>query len=680
MQNRKIQKSPVLLWLTYASLIASAARADGDFLNMELEELLQVPVTGSTLSNESLRTVPAAVTVFTRDQLDRLGFDYVYELLSLVPGYQNTRGAENAYQYSFSARGRRSSGQAREVLVVIDGRMMANPRSGAVDTTYPFIPLEQIERVEVIRGPGSAIYGSSAFNGVINIITRTGDTNARVELGSDDRRMFSTSASGRLGEGPDGWNGNLYARLYSDDGQSYQVLDTSSRLPITTSDSRQTLDLDTSLIRGDTKIRASFHRNRAQKFYVIENTENDFNRTEHSLQQVSLEQRLPIVDGVNTQFYAGYLVGMQDLHILLASAALVGPVSNPRVNEPLLGIGKIRGENINIRLTNDWVIDNNTNALWGLEWKREEDAYSDTYNNYDLLQFLAGKYPVTYYGNFDHSAPLSRGDMFEAAGIYGQYQRDLWDGTRLTLGARYDYHQQRGEHVSPRLGLVHQMNDIHSVKLLYGEAFRAPSLGETGVINNPLIVGNPKLDFELVRTWDLIWMANWNLTSISLGAFRNDYRDPIIAGLIGTTRTYVNGGEEHSDGIEFEVQQNVTRNWFMRVTYTDFLSLPDSAFREAQQLAGLELNYNEGRWNWNLAAWHQSERQSPGLGGTRNTLDSYWVLNSKLRYKLSQSVTLNVQCKNLADEQYNTPAQGVNLPQGAPNRQRELSFKVEWSL
>lgn len=677
MLKKRIRKT-----ILFSSVMAAQPvwSADDNFLNLDLEELLQVPVTGSTLSSESIKTVPAAVTVFTREQLDRLGFDYLYELLSLVPGYQNTRGAENGYQYSFSARGRRSSGQAREVLVVVDGRMLANPRSGAVDTTYPFIPLEQIERVEVIRGPGSAIYGSSAFNGVINIVTRTGDTGARVELGSDNRRMFSASLAGNLGDSPDGWVGNLYARLYSDDGQRYQVLDTSSKLPITTTDPRATIDLDSSLIHGDTKIRASFHRNRAQEFYVIENTQNDFNRTQHELQQISLEQGLSLVDGVNTQFYTGYLVGTQDLHILLASAALVGPLSNPRVNEPLLGIGKIRGENISLRLTNDWAIDKNANALWGIEWKREEDVYSNTYNNYDLLQFLARKYPVTYYGNFEHSVPLSRGDTFEAAGIYGQYQRDLWDATRLTLGARYDYHQHRGEHVSPRLGLVQQINDTHSLKLLYGEAFRAPSLGETGVINNPLIVGNPNLDFELVRTWDLIWMANWSRTSLSLGGFRNDYHDPIIAGLIGTTRTYVNGGEEHSDGIEFEMKQHFGRNWFARVAYTDFLSLPDSAFREAQRLTGLELNYSEGRLNCNLAAWYQSERQSPGLKGSRNSLDSYWVMNSKLRYRLSDALSLSLQAKNLADEQYSTPGQGVNVPQGVPNRQRELSLKVEWTL
>jgi iron complex outermembrane receptor protein len=618
--------------------------------------------------------------VFTREQLDRLGFDYLYELLSLVPGYQNTRGAENAYQYSFSARGRRSSGQAREILVVVDGRLLANPRSGAVDTTYPFIPLEQIERVEVIRGPGSAIYGSSAFNGVINIITRRGDNIARVGVGSDNRRMLSGSLSGQLGDGAEAWAGNLYARIYRDSGQDFVVRDTSSKLPITTSDPRQTLDLDGSLVRGDTTIRASFHRNRAQQFYVIENTENDFNGTEHALQQISLEQKFSIVDGVNTQFSAGYLVGTQDLHVLLASAALVGPVSNPRVNEPLLGIGKIRGENINLRLTNNWLVGDSANALWGMEWKREEDVYSDTYNNYDLLKFIAREFPVTYYGNFNHSVPLSRGDTFEAAGIYGQYQRDLNEATRVTLGARYDYHQYRGEHVSPRLGIVHQLSDTQSLKLLYGEAFRAPSLGETGVINNPLIVGNPDLDFELVRTWDAIWLANWNKTSVSIGAFRNVYQDPIIAGLIGTTRTYINGGDEHSDGIEIELQQHLGNNWFARVAYTDFLTLPDSAFREAQHLTGLELNYAEGRWNWNIAAWYQSERQSPGLAGLRNSLDSYWVVNSKLRYQVSPTLTLNVQCKNLADDQFRTPGQGVNLPEGAPNRGRELSLNLEWAL
>jgi hypothetical protein len=67
---------------------------DKQLFEMELKELLHVPVIGPTLSSESYKTVSAAVTVFTRDQLDRLVFDYVYELLSLVSRYQNTRGAE----------------------------------------------------------------------------------------------------------------------------------------------------------------------------------------------------------------------------------------------------------------------------------------------------------------------------------------------------------------------------------------------------------------------------------------------------------------------------------------------------------------------------------------------------------------------------------------------------------
>ena len=217
--------------------------ADGIYLDMELEQLLQVPVTGSTLRDESIKTVPAAVTVFTREQLDKLGIDYLYELISLVPGYQLDRGGDSGVNYTMSARGRRNGAQAREIMVVVDGRIFANPRSGSIDSALPLIPLEHIERVEVIRGPGSALYGSSAFNGVINIITRTGQNTTRVELGSDNRRSASLTFSQPLG----GWTTNLLARAYQDSGQTYSIPDSFTKVPLGTQDPRQTLDLDLAL-------------------------------------------------------------------------------------------------------------------------------------------------------------------------------------------------------------------------------------------------------------------------------------------------------------------------------------------------------------------------------------------------------------------------------------------------
>ncbi len=87
-----------IFWL--AGLLIFSVQADeydiNQLLKMSLEELMQVSITGSTLISESLQTVPSAVTVFNRQQIEYLGFDYLHELLDLVPGYQTQREAENS--------------------------------------------------------------------------------------------------------------------------------------------------------------------------------------------------------------------------------------------------------------------------------------------------------------------------------------------------------------------------------------------------------------------------------------------------------------------------------------------------------------------------------------------------------------------------------------------------------
>jgi len=673
---RKRVRAKAVMASAVACFCAQVYAADDDFLNMGLEQLMQVPVTGSTLRDESLKTVPAAVTVFTREQLDKLGMDYLYELISLVPGYQLDRGADSAVNYTMSSRGRRNGAQAREVMVVVDGRIFANPRSGSIDSALPLFPLEQIERVEIIRGPGSALYGSSAFTGVINIITRTDVNAARIELGGDNRRSASIALSQPLGE----WKTNFFARAYEDNGQLFHVPDSFTRAPLTTRDPRQTLNVDFAIGHGDTQIRAAYHRTESSDFYNFENTQNGFNSTTQEFKQISIDQRLDWFYDVKTQLQLGYLATGQDLQVAILGAAMASPISKPKGQGDFLSKGSLGGNSFNLRLTNDWTIDDSSSALFGAEWRRERETTARAYHNYDLGQLANRQFPINYYGDFTHYTAIGTQDSLKMGGLYGQYLRDLSDRTRLTLGVRYDHYRSIGSHTSPRLGLVHQLVGNQTLKLLYGEAYRAPSLGETGVINNPLVVGNPDLTYEVVKTWDLIWMLNWNATRISVGGFRNNYHEPMVAGFVGTTRTTINSSDEFSDGVEVEVQHQLTQAWSLRATHTNFFTLPDTAFREAEQLASLELNFNQGAWNWNLLAYHQNERYAMGANNSLHELADFWVINSKLRYQFKEGYNLSLQFKNVDDRHFSTPAQGVNLSQGIPNRGREISLTLDWAL
>jgi outer membrane receptor protein involved in Fe transport len=674
-QNRKRVRNAIIAGAAVC-FCAQAFAADDDYLSMGLEQLMQVPVTGSTLRDESLKTVPAAVTVFTREQLDRFGMDYLYELINLVPGYQMNRGADSGVNYTMSSRGRRNGAQAREIMVVVDGRNFANPRSGSIDSALPLIPLEQIERVEVIRGPGSALYGSSAFNGVINIITRHDINAVRVVIGSDERRSASVSLSQPLGE----WKTNLFLRGYEDAGQLFHIPDSFTKEPLTTRDPRRTLNVDLAIGNDATQIRAAYHRTYSSDFYNFENTQNGFNSTVQLFKQISIDQRLDWFDNVKTQLQVGYLATGQELHVAILGAATASQISQPAGHGDFLSKGSLGGNSVNVRLTNDWTIDDGSSALFGVEWRREQETSARAYHNYDLGQLANRQFPINYYGDFTHYTAIGTQDSLKMGGVYGQYLRDLSDKTRLTLGVRHDNYESIGSHTSPRLGVVHQLSDTQTLKLLYGEAYRAPSLGETGVINNPLVTGNPNLSYEVVKTWDLIWMLNLNSARMSVGGFRNDYKDPMVADLVGTTRTTINSSDEFSDGLEIAARFQLTQAWSLRATYTDFFTLPKTAFREAEQLTSFELNFDQGAWNWNLLTYHQSERYALGANNSLHELDGFWVMNSKLRYQFNEGYNLSLQFKNLDDRNFSTPAQGVNLPQGIPNRGREISLMLDWAL
>lgn len=676
MVNNPIRFCKSTLAVSALCVCAQVYADDDDYLNMDLEQLMQLPVTGSTLHDESLKTVPAAVTVFTREQIDRLGMDYLYELVSLVPGYQLDRGADSGVNYTMSSRGRRNGAQAREIMVVVDGRLFANPRSGSIDSALPLFPLEQIERVEIIRGPGSALYGSSAFNGVINIVSRKDVNAVRIESGSDTRRSASLNISQPIGE----WKTNLFARVYEDNGQVFNVPDSFTKALMTTRDPRRAINFDIAVGDENTQIRAAYHRTDSSDFYNFENTQNGFNATTQSFKQFSVEQRLNWFENVKTQLQLGYLETGQDLQVAILGVANVSRISTPIGHENFLSKGALSGNSYTLRFTNDWSIDEKSSALFGLEWRHEREARARAYNNYDLGQLARRSIPINYYGDFTHYTDIGTRASLEAGGLYGQYLRDLSYKTRLTLGVRYDHYDGIGAHASPRLGLVHQLSENQTLKFLYGEAYRAPSLGETGVINNPLVVGNPNLTYEVVKTWDVIWMLNWNSTHISVGSFRNNYQDPMAAGFVGTTRTTINSDDEFSDGLELEAQHYFNQAWSLRATYTDFFTLPKTAFREAEQLASLELNFNQGAWNWNLLAYHQSERYALTATNSLNKLADFWVINSKLGYHFSNGYHLSVQIKNVDDHYFSTPAQGVNLSQGIPNRGREISLTFDWGL
>jgi iron complex outermembrane recepter protein len=181
--------------------LTEAARADErNLADLTLAELMNEPVTSVSKKATRLSDSATAITVITADDLRRLGITSIPEALRLVPGFDVSR--IDASHWAISARGFNFQ-YSNTLLVLIDGRSVYTPTFGGVYWDSQDVALEDLERIEVIRGPGATLWGVNAVNGVVNVITKPArDTQGLVlsaALGSEDRPTADARYGGTLG-------------------------------------------------------------------------------------------------------------------------------------------------------------------------------------------------------------------------------------------------------------------------------------------------------------------------------------------------------------------------------------------------------------------------------------------------------------------------------------------------
>ena len=179
-----------------------------DPTQISLEDLLKIEVISITKRPESRAEVAAAVYVITQDDIRRSGVTSLPEALRLAPGVQVAR--IDANKWAIGVRGF-ASRLSRSLLVLIDGRSVYSPLFAGVYWEVQDTLLEDVDRIEVIRGPGGTIWGANAVNGVINIITkRAQETQGGLLVaggGSEEQGFGGVRYGGNIGE-------NLFYRVY----------------------------------------------------------------------------------------------------------------------------------------------------------------------------------------------------------------------------------------------------------------------------------------------------------------------------------------------------------------------------------------------------------------------------------------------------------------------------------
>ena len=668
------------LWFIFSLLLGQTSNANEKeiehLFSLSLEELLKIQVTGATLTPQSLKTVPSAVTVFRHHDIKRLGLDSLDELMNLVPGFQSYRSSTSAMQYIFSSRGRRIGNPSAEVLIIVDGHRLDDPRTSGSAVIVPIFSLEQVDRVEFIRGPGSAVYGSNAMLGIINIITQKNVNRLNLAYGSNNKQRIELLASHNFSE----IVVNLFAHLEKDSGESYRLQDSFSNNKVSTNDPREIANINLKISRKESIFNLQHYQFKAENFYELDRISNGVNLRKTQLSSLSFKQNYHW-RAINSYLWFSYSRSTFETASQLTAPGELAAVSDPASNAPLFVHSNLDDYSESRLQWNNIITRPKSSVVFGAEFRRIKAPNSYAKSNFDIEGFTNRIFPVKYYPKTPVSTLIQASSQRNISGIYAQYQRDLMKNSHLTLGLRYDNFSNISSELSPRFALVTALTNEQNIKLIYGESFRAPAENELNLVNNPVIVGNKALIPETVKSIELIWTGQWLKTLASLGYFENRFKNAIT--LVGRNDRleYQNleAQSSYTKGFELELSHQLNRNYLLRASLFIISENTPSSFREAKELASFTLIFSKQDWDASLIAAFHGKRDMAFDGSDKHrfTLDDYWVLYGKVRYQLNPRWTLFLDIKNLQNQQYLTPPLSTVLTEGVKNRGRELAAGVE---
>ncbi len=599
--------------------------------------------------NKTLKMLPASISVITQEDLQRKPVQNLKDVLKEVPGVQLTNEGDN--RKGVSIRGLDSS----YTLILVDGKRV-NSRNAVFrhnDFDLNWIPVDSIERIEVVRGPMSSLYGSDALGGVVNIITKkigqkwsgtvTVDTTVQEHRDRGDTYNGQFFTSGPLIDGVLGMKayGSL-AKREKDDPQNSTTTDTGETPRIEGFSSR------------DGNVEFAWTPNQNHDFtagYGFDRQDRDSdsldkNRLERQNYSVSHNGRWDY--GTSELKYYGEKVENK----------------NPGNSSPITSESNTVDGKYTLPLTAI-----NQFLTVGGEWRHDKLS--------DAVNLTGGTSSKT------------------SASQYALFVEDEWrifEPLALTTGVRMDDHETYGEHWSPRAYLVYNATDTVTVKGGWATAFKAPSLLQLSPdwTSNSCrgackIVGSPDLKPETSESWELglyyMGEEGWlEGVESSVTVFRNDVKDrisisrtsdvnaaPGYQNFVGFETgangrripvfSYYNVNKARIQGVETELKIPFNDEWKLSINYT-YNDGRDVSNGENKPLSDLPFHTANGTLDWKplaLEDWSfyvsgHYTGQKRADSATAKTPGGYTIWNTGAAWQVTKDVKLRAGVLNLGDK------------------------------
>ena len=674
-----------------AASFAHAEELDEEEALAELyggEEIISI----ATGRAQPISKAPAVSAVITEEEIREIGARDLDQVLETVPGlHVSKRPRFGGPIYTF--RGIYSETNPH-VLMLINGIPITDGYVGDRGQIWGGMPVEAISRVEVIRGPGSAIYGAEAFAGVINIVTKDAKDIAGTEFGARYGSFNTKDAWFLHGGNYFGFDFAFTAEFVDTDGHSEDidsdfqtfsdaVTGTSASLaPGSTQNGRENIDLRLDVQKGDWTFRTGLQRRRKQEGSVgvagalDTNVEYESDRWTSDLTYHNAE--FTENWDVQAQFSYFNLIQQQDENQVLfpPGAFLLSPVGGPPVGpfpNGVIGNPEFRWHHYRSKLAGIFSGFHDHLISLGGGYNHLKLFRVGEHNNF----FLPGPpFPTVSFTDTPGTSLPERGRYNTYA-----YVQDVWsiaNDWELTTGVRYDHYNDFGETWNPRAALVWSARHDTTVKLLYGQAFRAPSFVEFRNRNNPVAVGNDELDPEEIETFELA-VDYRPADDLRFGAniFYYEWEDIINTVPTGASvLLHENTGEQEGHGFEFEVEWKPMKTISLNANYA-FQDSEDKATNEDAGNAPHHQIYARVNWEF-LPGWYLTpsfnyiiDRDRPP-GDVRGKLDDYQVFDLVLRSKaFSDQWEFAVGVRNLFNSSPEEPTDAsLNISNDLPLERR----------
>jgi vitamin B12 transporter len=592
-----ILKSNQTTFLSLGILTASIFYALTAHAN-EAKTLDAIQVTGNR-SNLNLDDSLASVTVITRTDIEQSQAPDVFVLLSQQAGVDITRSGGSGALNSIFLRGSNSN----HTLILIDGVRVNSSTQGSFDVSV--LPVSMIDRIEIVRGPRAAFWGSDAIGGVIQFFTRRPSDFVELRAGS----YGHASLDAGLGFGDNTNNFGISLGYGRENGFSATNATAFGFNPDKDGFENRRLKLN-----GKTKI--------------SEQTVSGF--ATFTRAEIEFDQGITDQDNIQAGLNLSGLLAPRWQHALSLNyhdEQLDTPAFSSVFSTRRLGLDWVNTLELNTQ--------NRLNI--GLNWSREKGFNSDASNGGT---------------QFDQAR--------DNAGLFAAWRGDF-ERNQFDLSLRYDDNEQFGTNTSTQAAWGFKLNDIAKLRASWGEGFRAPNFNELyypGFFG--LFQGNPNLNPERSENIELgLDIAVDQTQSLALSAYRNKIKN-LIAFQGGSTFSAVNIGRARLEGVEAEYR--FTFETFSLHANASWQNARDAntdvkLLRRADRKLNISTEFTlSPQLSWGLD--FQAASRRPDFG---SPAPGYGRLDARISYRFADAWTLEARLENLADKDY-TLIPGFNTP------------------